>query len=116
MTDERIFAPRFDANGLLTAVCTDAATGEVLMLAHMNAEALQATLDTCKATFWSRSRQALWTKGETSGNVLHVTEARIDCDQDAVWLKCRPEGPACHTGARTCFYRVIGDGALQLDS
>lgn len=115
MTNERNFAPRFDEKGLLTAVCTDAETGEVLMLAHMNAEALEMTLNTDKATFWSRSRQALWTKGETSGNVLHVLEARIDCDQDAVWLKCRADGPACHTGARSCFYRVIGDDALHPD-
>lgn len=112
MTDERIFAPKYDANGLLTAVCSDVETGEVLMLAHMNAEALERTLSTKKATFWSRSRQSLWTKGETSGNVLHVIEARIDCDQDAIWLKCRPEGPACHTGARSCFYRVIADDQL----
>lgn len=112
MTDERNFAPKFDANGLLTAVCTDAESGEVLMLAHMNADALAHTLTSKKATFWSRSRQSLWTKGETSGNVLHVVEARMDCDQDAVWLKCRPEGPACHTGARSCFYRVIEDGHL----
>jgi phosphoribosyl-AMP cyclohydrolase len=113
MTDERNFAPRFDEKGLLTAVCTDATSGEILMLAHMNAEALAHTLETRKATFWSRSRQTLWTKGETSGNVLHVVEARIDCDQDAIWLKCRAEGPACHTGARSCFYRVIEDGNLR---
>jgi phosphoribosyl-AMP cyclohydrolase len=113
MTDERNFAPRFDEKGLLTAVCTDATTGELLMLAHMNAEALDLTLATKKATFWSRSRQALWVKGETSGNVLHLVEARVDCDQDAVWLKCRAEGPACHTGARSCFYRVIEDGHLS---
>lgn len=112
MTEDRTFSPRFDGNGLLTAVCTDSQTGEVLMLAHMNAEALAQTLATLKATFWSRSRQSLWVKGETSGNVLHVVEARIDCDQDAVWLRCRPEGPACHTGARSCFYRVIDNGAL----
>lgn len=112
MTDERNFAPKYDANGLLTAVCSDAETGEILMLAHMNAQALEHTLATKKATFWSRSRQSLWTKGETSGNVLHVVEARIDCDQDAIWLKCRPEGPACHTGARSCFYRMIEDGQL----
>jgi phosphoribosyl-AMP cyclohydrolase len=113
MTDERNFAPHFDEKGLLTAVCTDAATGEMLMLAHMNAEALRLTLETKRATFWSRSRQALWVKGETSGNVLHVLEARIDCDQDAIWLKCQAEGPACHTGARSCFYRVIEDGRLR---
>lgn len=108
-----VLDPKYDANGLITAVCTDAATGEVLMLAHMNAEALAKTLETSKATFWSRSRAALWTKGETSGNVLHVVEARIDCDQDAIWLKCRPEGPACHTGAQSCFYRIVTpDGDL----
>jgi len=108
-----VLDPKYDANGLITAVCTDAATGDVLMLAHMNAEALAKTLETSNATFWSRSRAALWTKGETSGNVLHVVEARIDCDQDAVWLKCRPEGPACHTGALSCFYRIITpDGEL----
>ncbi len=113
MTDERNFGPRFDEKGLLTAVCTDATTGELLMLAHMNAEALDLTLATKKATFWSRSRQALWVKGEISGNMLHLVEARVDCDQDAVWLKCRAEGPACHTGARSCFYRVIEDGHLS---
>lgn len=116
MTDERKFAPKFDANGLLTAVCTDIETGEILMLAYMNPEALAKTLATNRATFWSRSRQSLWTKGETSGNILHVVEARIDCDQDAVWLKCRPEGPACHTGARSCFYRVIENGQLVADA
>jgi phosphoribosyl-AMP cyclohydrolase len=116
MTDERKFAPKFDANGLLTAVCTDVDSGEILMLAHMNAEALEHTLQTKMATFWSRSRQSLWTKGETSGNVLHVVEARIDCDQDAVWLICRADGPACHTGARSCFYRVIENGELRPDS
>ena len=105
-------SPRFDANGLVTAVCTDAATGEVLMLAHMNAAALAATLDTGQATFWSRSRGALWKKGETSGHVLNVVEIRVDCDQDALWLRVVPAGPACHTGARSCFYRRIEDGAL----
>jgi phosphoribosyl-AMP cyclohydrolase len=105
-------APKFDANGLITAVCTHAETGDVLMLAHMNAQALSATLETKKATFWSRSRQSLWVKGETSGHVLTVAEARIDCDQDAVWLKCLPAGPACHTGETSCFYRVIEDGVL----
>lgn len=105
-------APAYDANGLITAVCTHAETGEVLMLAHMNAQALSATLETGKATFWSRSRKKLWMKGETSGHVLTVTEARVDCDQDAVWLKCLPAGPACHTGEASCFYRVIEDGML----
>lgn len=106
--------PRYDASGLITAVCTDAATGEVLMLAHMNAEALAKTMETGRAHFWSRSRQTLWMKGETSGNVLSVVEARIDCDQDAVWLKCDAAGPACHTGERSCFYRRIAVEGLEL--
>ncbi|MBR0551813.1 phosphoribosyl-AMP cyclohydrolase [Stakelama marina] len=104
--------PKFDANGLLTAVVTDAGTGEVLMLAHMNDVALARTLDSGEAHFWSRSRQKLWKKGESSGNVLRVVEARIDCDQDALWLRCEPAGPACHTGARSCFYRRIENGEL----
>jgi phosphoribosyl-AMP cyclohydrolase len=103
--------PKFDANGLLTAIVTDHVTGELLMVAHMNAEALDATRTTGDAHFWSRSRGRLWKKGESSGNVLRVVEMRIDCDQDALWLICEPAGPACHTGARSCFYRRIeGDG------
>lgn len=105
-----MFKPKFDANGLLTAVVTDAATGELLMVAHMNAEALARTRASGRAHFWSRSRQALWMKGETSGHILEVTEIRVDCDQDALWLKARPAGPACHTGARTCFFRRLGAG------
>ena len=106
--------PKYDANGLITAVVTHAETGDVLMLAHMNAEALALTLSSSKATFWSRSRGALWVKGETSGHVLAVVEVRIDCDQDAVWLKCLPAGPACHTGEASCFYRVVeGDGLVK---
>ncbi|WP_326524124.1 phosphoribosyl-AMP cyclohydrolase [Sphingomonas sp.] len=108
--------PHYDTNGLITAVVTHAGSGEVLMLAHMNAEALAATLEGGEATFWSRSRQALWKKGETSGNVLRVVEARIDCDQDAVWLRVEPAGPACHTGAPSCFYRRIEDGRLIRDA
>jgi phosphoribosyl-AMP cyclohydrolase len=107
--------PKFDADGLITAVCTDAQGGEVLMLAHMNADALAQTLATGRATFWSRSRQKLWMKGEESGHVLNVVEARVDCDQDAIWLKCVPDGPACHTGERSCFYRRIEGGALVRD-
>lgn len=103
--------PKYDANGLITAVATDRA-GQVLMVAHMNADALAATLASGEATFWSRSRGQLWRKGETSGHVLRVVEARIDCDQDALWLICDPAGPACHTGARSCFYRRIEGGAL----
>ena len=104
--------PRFDAAGLVTAIVTDAASGLPLMVAHMNADALARTLATGEAWFWSRSRGRLWKKGETSGNVLTVAEARIDCDQDAVWLRCHAAGPACHTGAVSCFYRRIEDGAL----
>lgn len=108
--------PKYDGNGLVTAVVTDAATGEVLMVAHMNAEALAATRTTGDAHFWSRSRGRLWRKGESSGNVLRVREMRIDCDQDAVWLLCEPAGPACHTGARSCFYRRIeGEGLVSVE-
>ena len=109
-------APKYDDAGLITAVATDAASGELLMLAHMNAEALTKTLETGEAHFWSRSRGRLWKKGETSGHVLRVVEARIDCDQDALWLKVAPQGPACHTGARSCFFRRIEDGALVRDA
>ena len=107
-------APRFDANGLIAAVATHARTGEVLMLAWMNAEALRLTVQTGEAHYWSRSRAALWHKGATSGQIQTVVEARIDCDQDAVWLKVEPrgDGGACHTGARSCFYRVIEGSAL----
>lgn len=116
MTDPRetglALDPRYDAAGLITAVVSDAASGDVLMVAHMNADALAATLATGEAVFWSRSRQALWKKGETSGNILTVVEARVDCDQDSVWLRVRPAGPACHTGAASCFYRRIADGRL----
>lgn len=96
--------------GLVTAVATAAGTGELLMVAHMNADALRATQATGEAHFWSRSRQRLWRKGESSGNILRVVEMRVDCDQDAVQLIVEPAGPACHTGARSCFYRrVEGD-------
>lgn len=106
--------PRFDASGLIAAVATDAATGEVLMLAWMNAEALAKTLETGQAHYFSRSRQALWKKGETSGQIQTVTEIRTDCDQDALWLKVKVggDGGACHVGFRSCFYRVIVDGKL----
>ena len=106
--------PRFDAQGLIAAVATHADTGEVLMLAWMNAEALSRTLETRDAHYWSRSRGALWRKGETSGQVQRVEEVRIDCDQDAVWLKVRPlgDGGACHVGFRSCFYRVVEGGRL----
>ncbi len=107
--------PKYDANGLITAVVTDVTSGALLMVAHMNAEALAATLRTQHAHFWSRSRRRLWRKGEESGHVLHVVEIRVDCDQDAIWLTCRPAGPTCHTGAATCFYRRVENGALVRD-
>ena len=109
-----VLTPRFDAAGLIAAIATHAATGEVLMLAWMNAEALRLTIDTGQAHYFSRSRQSLWKKGETSGQIQAVTELRIDCDQDAVWLKVKPagDGGACHVGFRSCFYRVVEDGAL----
>lgn len=107
-------APRFDANGLVAAIAQDADTGEVLMFAWMNAQALRLTLDTGIAHYWSRSRDALWKKGETSGQLQLIEEIRIDCDQDAVLLKVRPQGDggACHVGFRSCFYRVVVDGKL----
>jgi phosphoribosyl-AMP cyclohydrolase len=106
--------PRFDENGLIAAVATHAETGEVLMLAWMNAEALVRTMETGEAHYFSRSRQELWHKGATSGQVQVLEELRIDCDQDAVWLKVWPQGDgnACHTGARSCFYRTIENGKL----
>jgi phosphoribosyl-AMP cyclohydrolase len=107
-------SPRFDGNGLVAAVATHAETGEVLMLAWMNAEALAMTLETGEAHYFSRSRNELWRKGATSGQVQKVVEARIDCDQDAVWIKVLPQGDggACHTGARSCFYRIIEQDGL----
>ena len=99
--------PKFDADGLVTCVATDAASGEVLMVAHMNAQALQKTIESGEAWYFSRSRGALWKKGETSGHVQRVVEMRIDCDQDAVWIKVEQVGGACHTGRRSCFYRAV---------
>ncbi len=107
-------SPRFDAAGLIAAIATDAHSGEVLMFAWMNAEALSRTLDTGEAHYFSRSRNELWHKGATSGQIQVVEEIRIDCDQDAVWLKVRAQGDggACHTGERSCFYRVVEGGKL----
>jgi phosphoribosyl-AMP cyclohydrolase len=105
--------PRFDTDGLIAAIAQDADTGEVLMLAWMNADALQQTIDTGRAVYWSRSRNELWRKGDTSGHEQHVVEIRIDCDQDAVLLKVRQTGAACHTGRRTCFYRIASPGGLK---
>jgi phosphoribosyl-AMP cyclohydrolase len=107
------FLPRFDAQGLLTAVVTDSTTGEVLMVAFMDEEALAKTRETGLAHFHSRSRQKLWLKGETSGHFLHVEEIRVDCDQDALVLRARRDGPACHTGAPSCFYRRLEGDSLQ---
>src|ERR1700731_5121108 len=106
--------PKFDADGLVTCVATDAGSGEVLMVAHMNAQALAQTIATGEAWYFSRSRQRLWRKGETSGHVQRVVEMRIDCDQDAVWIKVEQAGgAACHTGRRSCFYRAVPLGALK---
>jgi len=102
-----VFAPKFDANGLLTAVVTDATSGTVLVVAHMNSEALEATLSSGRVHFWSRSRQSLWMKGETSGHVLEVAAIMVDCDQDALVIHALPAGPTCHTGAVSCFYRRL---------
>lgn len=112
------FTPRFDAAGLVTAVVTDADDGLPLMVAHMNAQALSLTLETGIAHYWSRSRDTLWKKGETSGNFQHVVEMRADCDQDALWLRVRVAGDdaTCHTGRRSCFYRAleVEDGDTRL--
>ena len=117
MTDEResgsTLDPKYDANGLVTAVITDEADGAVLMVGHMNAEALAKSIETRTAVFFSRSRQRLWQKGESSGNVLLIVDIRIDCDQDALWIIARPQGPTCHTGARSCFYRKLTDEGLE---
>lgn len=105
-------SPKFDANGLITCVTTEADSGEVLMVAHMNAEALQLTIESGEAWYWSRSRQALWHKGDTSGQIQRVAEMRIDCDQDAIWLRVKVagDGGCCHTGRQGCFYRVQPTG------
>lgn len=107
--------PKWDSSGLITAVATDAATGVVLMVAHMNPAALAATLATGEAHYWSRSRRELWHKGATSGSIQRVVEMRIDCDQDAVWLRVEPQGPSCHTGETSCFYRQVAAGGLVRD-
>ena len=109
-----VLDPKYDSAGLITAVVVDR-HGAPLMVAHMNFEALAATQATGEAHFWSRSRARLWKKGESSGNVLRVVELRIDCDQDAIWIVADPAGPACHTGADTCFYRRIeGDDLVRI--
>jgi len=106
-----VFQPKFDASGLVTCVATDAATGDVLMVAHMNDEALRKTIASGEAWYFSSSRNALWRKGETSGHIQHVIEMRVDCDQDAVWIRVEQAGAACHTGRHSCFYRAVrGEG------
>lgn len=110
--------PKFDAEGLVTAVATDAVSGDVLMVAHMDAQALAKTIESGEAWYYSRSRRALWKKGESSGHTQRVVELRIDCDQDAVWLKVEQIAGACHTGRRSCFYRkapVGKPGAVTLE-
>jgi phosphoribosyl-AMP cyclohydrolase len=113
------FKPKFDADGLITAVVTDAKSGDVLMVAHMNEEALRRTIASGEAWYFSRSRKALWKKGETSGHVQRVVELRVDCDQDSLWLKVNQQGGgACHTGRRSCFYRAVPlekSGAITLE-
>jgi phosphoribosyl-AMP cyclohydrolase len=103
------FAPKFDADGLIVCIAQEASTGEILMVAYMNAEALKLTLQTGIAHYWSRSRNQLWRKGDTSGQVQTVIEARTDCDQDAILIKIQAggDGRACHTGRKSCFYRRI---------
>jgi phosphoribosyl-AMP cyclohydrolase len=110
------FQPKFDASGLVTCVATDASTGDVLIVAHMNEEALRRTIASGEAWYFSRSRNALWRKGETSGQTQRVVEMRLDCDQDAVWIRVQQTGAACHTGRRSCFYRKVeaGEGGARL--
>ncbi len=110
------FRPKFDALGLVTCVATDAGTSEVLMVAHMNEEALRKTVASGEAWYFSRSRKALWRKGETSGHTQRVVEMRMDCDQDAVWIRVEQTGAACHTGRHSCFYRKVdaGEGGARL--
>lgn len=111
--ETRVFAPKFGPGGLIPVAATDAASGRLLMLAYMNAEALAKTIDTGEAWYWSRSRKALWRKGETSGHTQRVIEIRTDCDQDAIEIVVDQSGPACHTDRRSCFYRIV-DGRTVL--
>jgi len=116
LDETKEFQPRFDTQGLIPAVVTDARDNTLLMVAHMNTEALRLTLETGQVHFWSRSRQALWKKGETSGDILEVREVLTDCDQDVLQVKAiplGPEGTACHTGRRSCFYRRVEKSRLK---
>ncbi|WP_164115042.1 phosphoribosyl-AMP cyclohydrolase [Sphingorhabdus sp. Alg239-R122] len=105
--------PKYDASGLVTVAVTDSHSKDVLMIGHMNAEALRKTVTSDIVHFFSRSRQKLWMKGETSGNLLHVVDMRVDCDQDALWIVAKPAGPTCHTGASSCFYRRVKKDGLE---
>lgn len=107
MEDELLSEIKYDANGLVPAIVQDAFTKDVLMMAWMNAESLRLTLETGETVFWSRSRQEIWHKGATSGNVQKVVEVRVDCDSDTLLIRVHPTGPACHTGSQTCFYRNV---------
>jgi phosphoribosyl-ATP pyrophosphohydrolase/phosphoribosyl-AMP cyclohydrolase len=109
LTKESIDAIKWDEQGLIPAIVQDADTKDVLMMAYMNAEALQRTIDKGETVFWSRSRQAFWHKGETSGNIQTVLDIRIDCDADTLLILVEPAGAACHTGENSCFYRMLGD-------
>ena len=116
ISEEDLANVTYNADGLVPAIIQEDGTGRVLMLAWMNDASLRKTLETGRTWFWSRSRQRLWKKGETSGHVLKVADIRIDCDQDAVWLIVEPAGPACHTGRRSCFYRrVDGDRLVPVE-
>ena len=110
------FQPKFDSAGLVTCVATDAGSGDVLMVAHMNDEALRKTIASGEAWYFSRSRNSLWRKGESSGHVQRVIEMRLDCDQDAIWIRVEQTGAACHTGRRSCFYRNVtpSEGGARL--
>jgi phosphoribosyl-AMP cyclohydrolase len=114
--DGLTFRPKFDSAGLVTCVATDVATSEVLMVAHMNEEALRKTIASGEAWYYSRSRKSLWRKGESSGHVQRVVEMRVDCDQDAIWIRVEQVGAACHTGRRSCFYRKVdaAEGGARL--
>ena len=113
---ELINTLKFDASGLIPAVVQNIETNEVLMVAYMNADTIKQTLETGRATFWSRSRQEVWVKGDTSGNYMYVKEVRVDCDCDCLVVLVNPAGPACHTGNRSCFFRKIEDGKLVEDA
>lgn len=108
LEEGEVLAPRFDANGLVTCVATEADSGEVLMVAHMNADSLKRSIETGEAWYWSRSRRQLWRKGDTSGQIQTIVEMRVDCDQDAIWIRVKVagDGGCCHTARRSCFYRI----------